>query len=166
MPHRGVTVLPEHIDVIVRRLETRIQRGEADACWPWTGAIDERWGYGRMRVGRHAMRVHRLVFMLRYAIKQLPRRLDVCHSCDNPACCNLAHLFLGDQITNMDDMVAKGRSRPGRFGVEHHNAKLTDDQVREIRSLSGSSKKLAPAYGISPAAFRYVRRREAWKHVV
>jgi len=46
----------------------------------------------------------------------IPYRMLVCHTCDNPRCCNPEHLFLGTDQTNADDKMIKNR---------HHCFKLT-----------------------------------------
>jgi hypothetical protein len=37
-------------------------------------------------------------------------RVSVLHLCDNPPCCNPAHLHLGDQKINADERHARGRA--------------------------------------------------------
>ena len=59
------------------------------------------------------------------------RTLNVCHTCDTPACINPRHLFRGNQQKNIDDMMTKDRNRQGET---HHNAKLTTEQVIQIRN--------------------------------
>lgn len=78
-------------------------------CWPWRGNLD-RAGYGRFGCshsgGMYA--AHRVSWFLRHG-----RQPDgyVCHACDNPRCVNPDHLWLGDAVSNMRDMAAKGRAR-------------------------------------------------------
>lgn len=75
-------------------------------CWNWhrstVGA-----GYGRMLVQGKLIRAHRLSFAIHNKIDPLP--FLVCHSCDNPACVNPAHLWRGTVLDNTRDMLSKGR---------------------------------------------------------
>src|SRR5690349_13950224 len=77
----------------------------------------------------------RLAYTL--GVGPIPDGMCVCHHCDNPRCIRLAHLFVGTQKDNMNDMRRKGRAAPLiprlRVGRDHHNARLTEDQVKEIR---------------------------------
>lgn len=89
----------------------RVKVGVGDECWEWTGSKTD--GYGTLSYQRKAWLAHRLSFFLQTG--QLPP--NVCHTCDNPGCCNPAHLFPGDHAINNADRHAKGRSRGGRnFG--------------------------------------------------
>lgn len=77
-------------------------------CWEWTGYRGAR-GYGKMSyLGQKSLYVHRMSYFAFTGTN--PGKLDVCHTCDNPPCCNPLHLFLGTARDNAIDMVIKKRS--------------------------------------------------------
>lgn len=138
-------------DVMARLWEKIDVRGP-DECWPWTGGTNHG-GYGHLQehTGRRHL-AHRLV------IAALPTEV-VMHSCDNPPCCNPAHLTISTQAQNMRDMVSKGRSLKGE---RHWNAKLTPAQVEAIKADPRSSLQAAPDYGVNAATIRKIRRGIRW----
>lgn len=81
------------------------------------------------------------------------------HTCDNPPCCNPAHLIEGTQAQNLADMVARGRSRTGE---RHHAARLTADQVAAIRADPRPSRALAEEYGVGDRQIRKIRQGTRW----
>lgn len=77
--------------------------GGPDACWPFTGYRMAS-GYGRNRHGY----THRYALTLALG-RPLAPGMEACHTCDNPPCCNPAHLFEGTRLANEQDKTAKGR---------------------------------------------------------
>ena len=84
-------------------------------CWNWTGYLDED-GYGRTTMNGDGMKAHRASY-IEY-VGMVPKGLLVCHKCDNPACINPLHLFIGTQMDNVRDCVSKGRRFRGGFWKE------------------------------------------------
>lgn len=133
-------------------------------CWLWEGSYDRKSGYGWIRINGRNMRSHRAAWEETYG--PIPKGLHVCHRCDTPPCVNPKHLFLGTRSDNMTDMVKKGRhvsvTMPESLvrGERHHNARLTDWQIRELmdryRVGNVAKRALAREYGISAAAVRCI----------
>lgn len=125
-------------------------------CWEWNGYRSN--GYGRLR----GEPVTRLMWKMTTGEDVAPDR-HMCHKCDNPPCVNPAHLFVGTRSDNMRDMVDKGR-HPYVKGERNHSAKLTDEQVAEIRARYsgawGEYTELAHAYGVSVQHVRAIVRGE------
>jgi hypothetical protein len=83
--------------------------------------------------------------------------MHVLHRCDVRLCINVEHLFLGTHAENIADAVAKGRMARGE---SHPKARLTDDQVTDIRAEPrtwGSSRRLARKYGVSESSISQIR---------
>jgi len=82
-------------------------------CWPWTAGLMGRMGYGNFSVGGRNRAAHRVAWESANG-ESIPDGKFVCHRCDNPVCCNPAHLFLGTHADNMRDARTKGRLRGNR----------------------------------------------------
>ena len=146
-------------------------------CWLWTGATYN-FGYGVLSVSRLEGNVQAHRFSWQFHFGPIPGDQCVLHKCDNPACVNPDHLFLGTRKINNEDMRLKGRHKnppynnippPSHLGAAHPNAKLTDDCVRQIRALrlqGLSNKTLSAMFGVSiPQVWNIVTHR-AWKHLI
>lgn len=121
-------------------------------------------GYIRVqrRIGgkRKKVRAHREAW--EKANGPIPEGLFVLHKCDNRACREITHLFLGTHQDNMDDCVAKGRIARGET-TRHF--KLLEKDVREIRSSELSGLELAEKFGVAPSVISRVRTFKTWRHV-
>jgi hypothetical protein len=93
----------------------------------------------------------------------------VCHTCDNPACVNPAHLFLGSHADNMRDMAKKGRWGEARVrGESHGQSKLRDVEVRRVKLLLAmgvNQLRIAERFGISQGAVSQINRGITYTHV-
>ena len=145
-------------------IKSRCKVNEETGCWEWQKAKD-RDGYGYCRP-------HRKTWEIIHGI--IPEGMCVCHTCDNPSCCNPEHLWIGTSKQNTTDRHSKGRTR-GTFGKgDHHpRARLTETQVREIRSRvvivnggTGNCREVSEDFGIEMSAIWKIARRKRWKHVL
>lgn len=145
------------------RFWATVQRGDPNECWPWTGYF-RRSGYGIFAPTKTAkVYAHRTAYALTHPGEQPPM---VLHACDNPACCNPAHLFPGDHAANMADMVQKKRQT---LGERNPQARLSAEQVKEIREKYRpyvyGCKKLAKEYGVTFGAIWLIVTHRNWKSV-
>lgn len=137
-------------------------------CWVWKGKTTQREScrYGVFWHNSKSMPAHRFAYELATE-SPAPKDKVICHKCDNSLCVNADHLFIGTQIDNIADMDAKGRRRVG-IGEKVCTAKLTADQVREIRQKYTQGQKkawLAREYNVSDTNIDDIVRRNTWKHV-
>jgi hypothetical protein len=148
----------------VERFMVKVARGNRDVCWPWKAAKSPR-GYGRFKLrGAGMIEAHRVAFFVATDIH--PRHGVVCHACDNPSCCNPAHLFLGTQAANLVDMDRKGRRAIGRT---HGLSRLTSEATRQIRVAFAQGQKqseLARRFGVSQQCISDVVRGRRWRHTI
>jgi len=129
--------VPEHVPGIGR-------------CHIWTGCLAL--GYGQISYDGKVRRAHRLSFYLTHGRWPVG---CVMHRCDNTACVNPEHLVEGTQLDNIADRCSKRRSARGERSGQ---AKLSDDEVREIvhaRDMGVRATDLATKYGVT---VRYVRQ--------
>ncbi len=131
-------------------------RGPED-CWPWTASA-RKGGYGRFWSAPAP----------RYAWELVngPMPLDrlACHTCDNPPCCNPAHIWAGTPSENTRDAVKKQR----RVGELCPGAKLSELDVREIvRRLQNGElpKAIAPRFGVGFSVIYRIKSGDFWSHV-
>ena len=125
-------------------------------CWLWRGPR-KGFGYGSGPGGEYA---HRWAY--RTFIGPIPPGKYVLHRCDTPLCVKPDHLFLGTQHDNLKDAAAKGRMIRGSA---HYNAKLTEEDVRRIRSLREAGTPatgLCQQYGISFLTVWRILHRKTW----
>ncbi len=141
---------------LVERLAARIDK--SGECHIWMGACNVA-GYGVIGHNGGKILVHRAIYELE--IGPIPENQGVLHKCDNPPCCNIVHLFTGDQRTNMGDCRSKGRTN---VGVKNGNVKLTEKDVVSIRDMDGKQSEIARQFGITQSNVSRIRGGETWVH--
>lgn len=157
---------PRALIPVEDRLWARVEKRGPDDCWEWSGHRNVK-GYGMIKLANgKADRTHRVA--LRSTGVDVGFGVVVMHKCDNPPCCNPAHLSAGTIEDNTADMVAKKRNSTAR-GSRSAKAKLTEDQVREIKEKYSdrrtSTQVIANLYGVSQPTISYILIGKHWKHV-
>lgn len=165
---------------LARTVEERfwIKVDKSGDCWLWTSATDSG-GYPIFSLpGHRSIRVHRYMWEMHNGA--IPENMFICHTCDVRNCIRIDHLFVGSHDENMQDMVNKDRQVKGdrqwqrahpemvKHGEQRSNAKLTDQDVRDIRNrvANGERKKaLAAEYNVSSGAISHIIYKRSWTHV-
>jgi len=142
--------------------ETFYQRFEVmpNGCWEWRSHMEPDGRYGCFHFQTKRWRAHRASYFFHYG--EFDQTLYVCHTCDNTLCVNPQHLFLGTHQDNMDDRNSKGRSARGE---QNGDSRLTEDQVRDIRSSTLRTGELVKKYKVSKVTILKIKQRKSWKHI-
>ncbi len=134
-----------------------------NGCIEWQGCKNAK-GYGMFWLKGKTLKSHRAAWMLKNG--EIPADMCVCHRCDNPACVNVDHFFLGTKADNNADTHAKGRGRGGScFGERNGKAKLTVNQVMDIRCATGTKTEIAKRFGISRSNVFRIKAGQLWKNL-
>lgn len=136
-------------------------------CWEWDGARQSgKWNYGRTTHGSRWTSTHRLAWRLAND-SEPPAGKRLRHTCDNPPCCNPAHLVLGTAKDNTADMDKRGRRGDGANpGERNGQARLTAEQVAQLRRDRSSGmtyRQLAEKYSIHKSHVHRVVNHINWK---
>jgi len=154
---------------VVRRFWRYVDKRGKRECWPWTGGTNDD-GYGKLFFKDGELRKQLLSHRVSFAVSRnvpLSELLIVRHSCDNPLCVNPSHLIHGSILDNIADRQSRNRQAKGEG---NHNAKLTADQVKEIRRIHVPYQRpylreLADRYGVTLDQIHRVARKKVWRHV-
>lgn len=134
--------------------------GEGCRDWPW--GQNSR-GYGVLLWGGvPGARVTHIVLELSGRPRPPAPEHHALHSCDNPLCAAPWHLRWGNNEENVADKMERERQVRG---VTHYRAKLSDDDVRAIRSSAETNVALAARYGMHKTTIGKIRRGLRWGHV-
>jgi hypothetical protein len=173
--------LPPLSESDVQRFYAGVDRRAPGECWTWKRARQQGKGkeYGLFKAKGKMLKSSRVAYFLHNGIDPAPHL--ICHTCDNPPCCNPAHLFAGSQDDNRKDCKAKGRTASGdrhmaytrpdtlARGSRNGNSKTTEDDVKAMRRdyATGlySQEQLGERYGLHQTKVSQIVRRVVWRHV-
>lgn len=146
-------------DEVVKRFEDKYMPEPNSGCWLWVGATTSR-DYGHMWLEGKMVLAHRIAYEL--YMGPIPEEKQALHKCDITICVNPSHLFLGDHIDNMKDMVMKGRVA---VGENHGKSKFTTEQILSIRKDPRSYRDIATDYGTTKGYISLIKNKKRWGYL-
>lgn len=150
---------------IENRFWSKVNKEGTNGCWEWIGSKRGR-GYGSVSFKGKMYAAHRVSYVL--ANGDVLGHLHVLHKCDNTACVNPDHLFLGTNTDNVKDKMEKGRHKvKPSYGQDNGQSKLTIDQILEIKNKyiprAYSQQKIATEYGVDQSVISRILSGKIWK---
>ena len=156
-----------HDAKIRARFWRKVDRRGPGQCWNWTGSLSKggaNYYSGNIKIAGRVQRSARVCWEIHYG--EIPNGAVVRHSCDNPRCCNPAHLSIGTQADNIDDMIVRARVA---VGERASRSKLTAPEVLSIRELyrcgGYTMNDLAARFGVANPSIHGIIHRKYWKHI-
>lgn len=125
---RGSTMVTEQQ---LANFAVKVDKRSHDECWEWLASKD-RHGYGQIRLNGETYRAHRMAWALFFG--DIPEGKLILHKCNNRACVNPYHLYVGNYRDNALDAIEAGYC-PKFKNVYHPPAKLYDEEIWLIRRL-------------------------------
>lgn len=164
---KDILSIDKNLESAQRRMDKYTSKKSKDLCWEWRGTLNDQ-GYAKLNIGGRKglyARASRISYYLTYGA--FDEELFICHTCDNPACVNPNHLFLGTPKDNNDDKYNKGREvdPPILNGEDHGNHKLTQKEVLEIYDSTLDMKSLALLYRVTTTTIHRILTGKTWKHL-
>lgn len=147
------------------RFWSKVDMRGPDECWEWQGSINRN-GYGSFKLSSYNTVTASRMALIGSKMTE-PEGLAVLHRCDNPPCCNPAHLYFGTQARNNQDKLERNRWRAGdHSGVNNPRAKLSEQQVVEMIGyfrLGMSNKEIAARLPVSHSTVSLIRLGKMWR---
>lgn len=135
------------------KVESHLIRRGDDACWGWTGNVDNK-GYPRV----WSREANAYVRVSRYMMDATNPKDFVCHTCHNPECCNPNHLYIGTSRDNQLDEVYRG-------GVG--SQKITPEVAKQITELKGTAtqREIGEMFGLTQSMVSRIHNGSRWDHI-
>jgi len=136
---------------------------DPDSCWEWQGCRSKK-GYGNLHYTELGEdKSHRVAYRLTNG--NIPVGMCILHKCDNRACCNPNHLYVGDNDQNVKDRMARGRAF-SQIGVNNPNVKLTEwdvAMIKRLRASGMSALEVSDQYSITRTSVYNICGGRSWK---
>jgi len=161
---RIVKTHQEYLERLKYFYEKNVIKKSKSECWGWTKSLKEQYGIISVS-GFSKTRAHRASWIIHFG--EIPENMCVLHKCDNPACTNPEHLFLGTRAENNADMVSKKRNK--KFpGSTNPRAIITDDVallIKKMLSDKVSATKIAIDLGIKRHIVYGIKYNKNWRSI-
>lgn len=105
------------------------------------------WQYRKQSGDYTCTTAHRVMYIMHHG-KELPKDVFVCHTCDNPSCVNIDHLFAGNAEANNNDKISKERHAK-HYTLHTRTRTIDNNTIAKIKKAKGSLKKVSEKYGVS-----------------